>query len=191
MSRTTPLSFVRLRLWQANCETRASIVRILSQECSAVRLDDAAGNGQSHSGPVGFCRKEWLEKLLDNSPGETGTRIAHADKNLSVSVPARADKKASRIGANSRHGFKGVHHEIEKHLQQLHGICHYAADGRIDLRRYGHLSFYGVRPYDSEEISDNLSNWNERAATFGLTHHVADTLDDLACAVPIGHNVSQ
>ena len=54
MSRTTPLSFVRLRLWQANCETRASIVRILSQECSAVRLDDAAGNGQSHSSPLGI-----------------------------------------------------------------------------------------------------------------------------------------
>ena len=65
----------------------------------AMRLDDAASNGEPHSGPFGFCGKEWLEKLLDYSPGKTRTSVAHADKNFSVFVTARMNDKASRIGS--------------------------------------------------------------------------------------------
>src|SRR6266581_1438236 len=87
---------------QANGETRASTVTIFSREGSAVRLDDAARNGQPHSGSFGFCRKEWLEKLLGHSAGKARASIAHADENVSIPITARPDEKASRIGVKER-----------------------------------------------------------------------------------------
>ena len=62
-------------------------------------LDDAASDGEPHSGSFGFCRKEWLEKLLDDSRRKTGTSVAHADNNFSVFVAARVNDKASHIGS--------------------------------------------------------------------------------------------
>src|SRR4029077_8098522 len=50
---------------EANGETRPAVLTIFSRERPAVRFDDATRNRQPHSGPFGFCRKEWLEKLLD------------------------------------------------------------------------------------------------------------------------------
>src|SRR5207249_997766 len=105
-----------------NCETRASAVTIFSREASAVRLDDAARNGEPHSSPLRFCGKECLEKLLDHSAGKTRTRITHADENVSVSITARMNGKASRIGGHSSHCFKRGNGEIEKDLQDLHRI---------------------------------------------------------------------
>src|SRR4029453_11920825 len=105
-----------------NCETRAAIVTIFSCEGSAVRLDDAARNGEPHSSPLRFCGKEWLEKLLDHSAGKTRTRITHADENVSVSITARMNGKASRIGGHGSHCFKLVDGGIEKDLQDLYRI---------------------------------------------------------------------
>src|SRR6266508_5770778 len=100
------LGAVLLRLRQTNCETRASTVTIFSREGSAVRIDNAARNGEPHSSPFRFCGKEWLEKLLDHSAGKTRTRIAHPDENVSVSITARMNGNASRIGGHSSHCFK-------------------------------------------------------------------------------------
>ena len=40
---------------QANCKTSAPIVTILSPQRPAMVLNDATGNREPHSGPVGFC----------------------------------------------------------------------------------------------------------------------------------------
>src|SRR5947199_230502 len=85
---------------------RAFGVQICSREGSAVRLDDAARNGEPHSSPLRFCGKECLEKLLAHPTGKTRTRITHADENVSVSITARMNGKASRIGRHSSHCFK-------------------------------------------------------------------------------------
>src|SRR5207237_10726273 len=67
----------------------------------------------------------------DHPLGKAGARIAHADNNFSVSVTAGMNDKASRIGTHSRHCFKGVEREIEKHLQELHAIGPPSAAARI------------------------------------------------------------
>src|SRR6266566_8308924 len=49
------LRFVLFCLREANCKTRAAVVTIFSRECPAVRFDDAARNGEPHSGAFYFC----------------------------------------------------------------------------------------------------------------------------------------
>src|SRR5437764_13626363 len=102
-----------------NCETRAAIVTIFSREGSAVRLDDAARNGEPHSSPLRFCGQECLEKLLAHPTGKTRTRITHADENVSVSITARMTGKASRTGSHSSQCIKSLAGEIGQDFQAL------------------------------------------------------------------------
>src|SRR5207302_7189226 len=102
------LGFVLFCFREANGKTRAAVVTIFSRESSAVRLDDTAGNRQSHSGSFRFCRKKWFEKLFDDSAGKARPRIAHPNQNFPLSIPIRANDEASRIRADNRHGFEGV-----------------------------------------------------------------------------------
>ena len=99
---------------EANGKTRAAVVTILSRERSAVRFDDAARNRQPHSGPFRFCRKEWLEKLLDYSAGKSRTRIPHADADLSISIATRPMTRRRAFSADDRHCFKCIHRQIEQ-----------------------------------------------------------------------------
>src|SRR5439155_19307548 len=69
---------------QANRKTGASIVTIFSRERPAMVLNDAAGNREPHSGPVGFCGKKWLEKLVADLRRKTRAKIAHADQDISI-----------------------------------------------------------------------------------------------------------
>src|SRR6266566_7651118 len=143
-------------LWQANCETRASTVTIFSREGSAVRFDDAARNGQPHSGSLGFCRKEWLEKLLGGFPRKARTRVTHADENVSIPITARPDEKASRIGGHSRHCFKGVEGEIEKHLQELHRISPNLARTGINFGCHFCLPSNGISVHNAEQLVNRV-----------------------------------
>src|SRR5438270_10892526 len=120
--------------------TRAAAVTILGRKSSAVRLDDAASNGQSHASSLGFCRKEWLVKLLDHSAGKARTRVTHDDENVSISITAGMNEKLPRIGGHSGHCFKRIDCEIEKDLQELHGCS-------SDLARIG--IYFGCHVYIS------------------------------------------
>src|SRR6267142_3365695 len=151
---------------EANGKTRAAVVTILSRERPAVRFDDAAGNRQSHSRAFRFCRKEWLEKLFDDSAGKAWTRIAHANQNFPLSIPIRANDEASRIRADNRHCFKGVERQVEQHLQQLHPVCHYTPGFRIDLRSQGDLPRQRIRFYYPKQISDDFINADECMGCF-------------------------
>src|SRR6266436_4201468 len=150
------LGVVLLRLRQTNCETCASTVTIFSREGSAMRLDDAARNGQPHSGSFGFCRKEWLEKFLGHSAGKARASIAHADENVSIPITARPDEKASRIGGDSRHRFKGVEREIEKHLQELHRISPNLARIGTNFGCHFHVPSNGISVHNAEQLVNRV-----------------------------------
>src|SRR6266478_5429408 len=150
--------FVVLCFRQADRKTRAAVVTIFSRDGPAMVVNDAAGDREPHSGAFRFCRKEWLEKLLNHCPWKTRTRITHADENVSVSITARMNDKASRIGAHSRHCFKGVDREIEQHLQQLHAICHYTGAVRINFDCYCHVPSQSLGVDNPEEIANCVTD---------------------------------
>src|SRR6266480_5771761 len=54
---------------QANRKTGAPIVTVFYRDGPAMVVNDAAGDREPHSGAFCFCRKEWLEKLLNDSLG--------------------------------------------------------------------------------------------------------------------------
>ena len=80
--------------------------------------------------PSGFCRKEWLEKLLRPFRWESRDRIAHAEANLSVSIATGANDEPPRIRPDRRDiASKAFMRQIQQHLEQLHAIRHYT--GRL------------------------------------------------------------
>src|SRR4029077_12348507 len=178
-------------LREANGKTRAAIVTILSRESSPVRLDDAAGNRQSHSGSPRFCRKKWFEQLVDDSAGKARTRIAHAKQNFPLSIPIHANDEASRIRADNRHGFEGIQRQVEQHLQQLQPVCYYAPGFRIDLRSQGDLPRQRIRFYYPKQISDDFIDAHECTGRFLPAYHVANTLDYFSGTVPVRHDVGE
>src|SRR6266496_2381495 len=174
-----------------NCETRASAVTIFSREGSAVRLDDAARNGEPHSSPLRFCGKECLEKLLDHSTGKTRTRITHADENVSVSITARPNDKSSRIWAHIGHCFEGVDGEIEKDLQDLHRISPNPARIGINFSCHFYLPSNGISVDNTEQLANGVSDLDQRAARLAFADHVADALNNFAGPAAVSHDVGE
>jgi hypothetical protein len=117
-----------------------------------VRLYDAARDRQSHSGSFGFCREEWLEKLLADAAGEARARIMHPDKNVSLSIMARTNDKGPRIGWQSGHCFECVDGKIEKNLQELHRISPNLARVGINFDRNSNLPSNGLAVDNPEKI---------------------------------------
>ena len=99
--------------------------------------------------------------------------------------------KASRVGAHHRHRFKCIEGQIEKYLEQLHAISHDTADIRINLHRDGDVLRQGIGSHDAEQVLQNFPGLDGSMSCFGPAHHVADSLDDLASAVTVCHNVGQ
>ena len=153
--------------------------------------DDAARNRQPHASPLRFCRKERLEKLLGEASRKSRTRVAHTDEHFAASAAMSAYHKASRVGAHNRHRFKCIEGQIEKYLEQLHAISHDAADIRINLHRNGDVLRQGIGSHDAEQVLQNFSGLDGSMSCFGPAHHVADSLDDLASAVSVCHDVGQ
>jgi hypothetical protein len=57
-----------------------------------VSFNNGTADGESHSQSLGFCRKEWIEDMLDIFRSHTGPGIFHLDEN-GVAVLRRADMK--------------------------------------------------------------------------------------------------
>ena len=91
-----------------NCETRASTVTIFSRERSAVRLDDAARNGQSHSQALFLGGKEPVEQAFVHFSGNSCAMIANAQAHFAVAITGRANLYLASPGGVCRMASKAL-----------------------------------------------------------------------------------
>src|SRR5580700_5039615 len=92
------------------------------RQAAAVRLDDRTADGQPHTSPVFFGRKECIEDLSRLLRGKSHTGITDRDQQLSVAGFRRDGKLAS--ASHSLHGIDAVEHEVHENLLQLHAVRH-------------------------------------------------------------------
>src|SRR6266404_1221415 len=91
-------------------------------QAAAMRLDDRAADGQSHTSPVMLSRKKSTEYLVCLLPWQSHSGIADGDQQLTVASFRVDDKLTS--AARFLHSIDAVEHEVHKHLLQLHSVCH-------------------------------------------------------------------
>src|SRR5204862_7471242 len=101
--RCIQLSRLRFRFQcqgQADGEYCATaIFAIFPGKCSAMRFDKSARDREAHTGSFRLGRKEWLEKLIDNSRRKTRSAIAHAHADLALVRALGPDDNSSCIRA--------------------------------------------------------------------------------------------
>src|SRR5882724_7677431 len=91
-------------------------------QAAAMRLDDRTADGQPHTSPVIFGRKECIEDLFRLLRGKSHTGITDRDQQLSI-AGFRTDGKLTSA-SHSLHGIDAVEHEVHEYLMQLHTVCH-------------------------------------------------------------------
>src|SRR6267378_5096898 len=86
------------------------------QQAAAMRLDDRTADGQPHTSPVIFGRKECIEDLFRLLRGKSHTGISDRDQQLSI-AGFRPDGKLTS-GSHSLHGIDAVEHKVHENLLQ-------------------------------------------------------------------------
>ena len=91
-------------------------------QAAAMRLDDRTADGQPHTSPVIFGRKECIEDLFRLLRGKSHTGITDRDQQLSI-AGFRPDGKLTSA-SHSLHGIDTVEHEVHEYLLQLDAVRH-------------------------------------------------------------------
>src|SRR5713101_2911941 len=91
-------------------------------QAAAMRLDDRTADGQPHTSPVIFGRKECIEDLFRLFRGKSHTGITDRDQQLSI-AGFRPDGKLTSA-SHSLHGIDAVEHEVHEYLLQLYTVRH-------------------------------------------------------------------
>ncbi len=91
-------------------------------QAPAVGLDDRTADGQPHTSPVIFGRKECIEDLFRLLRRKSPTGITDRDQQLSI-AGFRPDGKLTSA-RHSLHGIDAVEHEVHENLLQLHAVRH-------------------------------------------------------------------
>lgn len=121
-------------------------------------FNDGSRDRQPHSGSFRLGRKEWLEKLIDNSRRKTRTAVAYAHADLPIVHALGQDEDVARICAHDTQRFKCIDRQVHQHLQQLHAITHNHPSLRIHLCDQSDLSRRRIRPYDPKQVADDSAH---------------------------------
>src|SRR5258708_10119694 len=95
-----------------------------SPQAAAVRFDDGAADGESHTSSIRLSSKERFEDLVHLVGRQSHAGITHRHHNFLVFRPLRPDRKFAS-GIHVLDGIDAIEHEVHEHLLQLHPISHY------------------------------------------------------------------
>src|SRR5260370_38805424 len=120
-----------------------------------MRLNDRPTDGQPHTSPVILGRKECPEDLVCLLRGQSHTRIADRDQQLTI-ADFRLDGELPSV-SRSLHSIDAVEHEAHENLLQLDTVCHHlgkllsklGADGN---REEAPLASYAEKHFTNEVI---------------------------------------
>src|SRR5438445_4882929 len=124
-----------------------------SPHAAAMRLNDRAADGESHTRAVRLGGKERLEDLAPLLRGQPHAGIADGHHNLLVFRLLRFDGELARP-IHVLHRIHAIEHEVHQHLLQLHAI----PQDRGKLCRQLRPDGYVVSRYLAAQEDDHLSN---------------------------------
>jgi hypothetical protein len=82
-------------------------------------LDNHAANGQSQSGPVGFCREKCIEYAVEICRIDPRSRVLDLNNNGIVAMPLGFQPQSPAACPDGVHRFNGILQQIDQHLLQL------------------------------------------------------------------------
>src|SRR5260370_19852394 len=147
-------------------------------QAAAMRLNDRPTDGQPHTSPLIFGRKECLEDLFCLLRGQSHTGIADRDQQLTIAGFQLDGKLTS--ACRFLHGIDAVEHEVHENLLQLHAVCHDLGKILGKLGADGHRVAVRLAAQQDNHFSNDFIYINQLPLQSALLEHRADSANDVS-----------